>query len=177
MNAASDQTLCKKYPRIFKDRYAPMNQTAMCWGFDCGDGWYNIIDAMCDNIQSHINWTRERRVSALIFNRALNRACDGDYSSYNRLSKWQQTQIDEEISMPEPQLKTVPDACPQVVATQVKEKFGTLNFYYDGGDDVIDGIVRMAESMSAVTCEVCGNRGERNDESWIRTLCSTHAES
>jgi len=117
------------------------------------------------------------RLRALKYNRALNRACSGDYSSYNRLSKWEQRWIDEEISMPEPQLKTVPDACPQMVATQVKEKFGTLNFYYCGGDDVVAGIVLMAESMSAVTCEVCGNRGQRNDESWIHTLCSTHAES
>jgi hypothetical protein len=34
----------------------------------------------------------------------------------------------------------------------------------------------MAESMSAVTCEVCGNRGERKEGGWIHTLCSTHAE-
>jgi hypothetical protein len=117
------------------------------------------------------------RLQVLRYNRALNRACDGDYSSYNRLSKWEQRQIDEEISMPEPQLKEVPVACPQVVATQVKEKFGTLNFYYYGGDDVIYGIVRMAESMSAVTCEVCGNSGNISDTSWIRTLCQKHQTS
>jgi hypothetical protein len=27
---------------------------------------------------------------------------------------------------------------PQVIATQVKEKFGTLNFYFEGGDDYIE---------------------------------------
>ncbi len=159
------------------NRHAPMTHTAMCWGFDHSDGWYNIIDMMCANIQSHINWTRSVRLQVLRYNRALNRACDGDYSSYNRLSKWEQRQIDEEISMPEPQLKEVPVACPQVVATQVKEKFGTLNFYYYGGDDVIYGIVRMAESMSAVTCEVCGNSGNISDTSWIRTLCQKHQTS
>jgi hypothetical protein len=25
----------------------------MCWGFDCGDGWYNIIDSLCQKIQDH----------------------------------------------------------------------------------------------------------------------------
>jgi hypothetical protein len=177
MKLELDAQLCKKYPKIFMNRHAPMTHTAMCWGFDHSDGWYNIIDMMCANIQSHINWTRNRRVHALIFNRALNRACDGDYSSYNRLSKWEQRWIDEEMSMPEPQLKTVPVACPQVVATQVKEKFGTLNFYYYGGDDVVEGIVRMAESMSAVTCEVCGNSGNISDTGWIRTLCQKHQTS
>ena len=46
------------------------------------------------------------------------------------------------------------------MADQVKEKFGTLRFYYTGGDDRIDGMVRMAESMSAVTCETCGAPGK-----------------
>jgi hypothetical protein len=63
---------------------------------------------------------------------------------------------------------------PQVVATQVKEKFGTLRFYYSGGDDVIDGMVRMAESWSAVACEECGAPGTQNSRGWIKTLCKTH---
>jgi hypothetical protein len=62
----------------------------------------------------------------------------------------------------------------QVVATQVKEKFGTLRFYYNGGDDVIDGMVRMAESWSAVACEECGAPGTQNSRGWIKTLCETH---
>ena len=34
-----DKQLCEKYPKIFKDRYAPMTETCMCWGFDIGDGF------------------------------------------------------------------------------------------------------------------------------------------
>jgi hypothetical protein len=65
---------------------------------------------------------------------------------------------------------------PPVTVVQVKEKFGTLRFYYDGGDDKIDGMVRMAESMSAVTCEKCGKPGGSTDGGWIRTLCDEHRE-
>lgn len=54
-----DKALCEKYPKIFKMRNASMSETAMCWGFDCGDGWYGIIDAACSNIQSHIKWKRK----------------------------------------------------------------------------------------------------------------------
>ena len=176
MKLELDAKLCKKYPKIFKNRYAPMTQTAMCWGFDHDDGWYNIIDMMCDNIQSHIDWTRTCRLHSLRYNRALIRACSGDYSNYNRLSLWEQRSITEEISMPEPQLKPVPEACLQVVAVQVKEKFGTLNFYYSGGDDVIDGIVRMAESISAVMCEKCGAPAETHGSGWVRTLCEKHRQ-
>jgi hypothetical protein len=44
----------------------------------------------------------------------------------------------------------------QVVVAQVKEKFGGLRFYYDGGDEYVDGLVSMAEMWAERTCEVCG---------------------
>lgn len=62
---------------------------------------------------------------------------------------------------------------PQVVANQVKEKFGYLNFYFNGGDKYIDGMVSLAESMSQNICERCGaieNVG-RTKGPWIFTIC------
>jgi hypothetical protein len=177
MSPKKDEYLCGTYPKIFRDRHAPMTHTAMCWGFEHGDGWFNIIDKMCSNIQHHIDHTRQARHDALIYNRALSRAIAGDFSTYNRLSKWKQRWIDDALNDPEPQLKTVPEACPQVIATQVKEKFGTLRFYYSGGDDVVSGIERMAESMSAVTCETCGAPGTQNTQGWIKTLCESHRKN
>jgi len=59
----------------------------------------------------------------------------------------------------------------QVVATQVKEKFGTLRFYYGGGDEVVEGMVSIAESLTCRTCECCGCPGSRRGGSWIKTLC------
>lgn len=54
---------------------------------------------------------------------------------------------------------------------QIKEKYGTLRLYHDGGDSYCDGVVDMAEAMSAVTCEQCGAPGKPNDGGWISTLC------
>lgn len=122
-----DKLLCKKYPKIFANRHKPMNETAMCWGFECSNGWFNIIDKLCFNIQSHIDW--------------MNR--NGE-------------------------------VVPQVVAEQVKEKFGGLRFYYQGGDDRVDGMVRMAESMSEVICEECGSQGKQRHDGWVKTLCDYH---
>ncbi len=62
----------------------------------------------------------------------------------------------------------------QVTVNQIKEKFGGLRFYYSGGDDVIDGMVRMAESWAAHSCEECGAPGKSREGGWIRTLCDTH---
>ena len=42
MRKELDEKLCEKYPLIFKNRHADMTETAMCWGFECGDGWFNI---------------------------------------------------------------------------------------------------------------------------------------
>lgn len=63
---------------------------------------------------------------------------------------------------------------PQVVVAQIKEKFGGLRFYYDGGDDEISGMVRMAESWAAHTCEECGKPGVSRNGGWIKTLCDEH---
>jgi hypothetical protein len=59
----------------------------------------------------------------------------------------------------------------QAVAAQVKEKFGGLRFYIDGGDDVTDGMVRMAEHMSYCICEDCGNKATVRTRGYIRSLC------
>ena len=133
MREELDKQLCEKYPKIFRDRYAPMTETCMCWGLEVGDGWYQIIDSLCNQIQHHVDWKQEQK------------------EKYGR-----------------------GDGCSQVVADQVKEKFGGLRFYYHGGDDVVDGMVRMAESWAAHTCEVCGNVGSTRGGGWIRTLCNEH---
>jgi hypothetical protein len=106
-----------------------MTETAMCWGFECGDGWFNIINQLCSNIQHRIDWKNKK----------------------------------EEV-------------VPQVVAAQVKEKFGTLRFYYDGGDDYIHGLTSMAEAMSGVTCETCGKPGKFRGKGWYYTACDEHTK-
>jgi hypothetical protein len=66
------------------------------------------------------------------------------------------------------------EVVPQVTVAQIKEKFGGLRFYYDGGDEHINGMVRMAEAWADASCEECGSPGKRRDGGWIKTLCDTH---
>jgi hypothetical protein len=113
------------------NRNKDMQETCMCWGFECGDGWFQILDSLMGNIQNHIDWN--------------NKNFEKGYTQYKYV--------------------------PQVTLDQVKEKFGTLRFYYTGGDDYISGLVSMAESMSAVTCESCGHPGEQTRGGWIKTNC------
>lgn len=62
----------------------------------------------------------------------------------------------------------------QVVVAQIKEKFGGLRFYYDGGDDRVYGMVRMAEAWASHSCETCGAPGTSRSGGWIKTLCDQH---
>jgi len=174
MSPEIDNILCEKYPKIFKS----LTKT---WGFEHSDGWFNIIDQLCSNIQIHINWSRQKRSRSLRFNRALKRAIAGDRTSITNFyfdkrevpaNHWMGDRINQQIS--DAAYREVPEVVQQVVADQVKEKFGTLRFYYTGGDEYVAGLVAMAESMSGVTCEMCGTLGKRQSGRWIKTLCEQH---
>lgn len=186
MREELDKLLCERYPKIFRDRYAAPSQTCMYWGIDCGDGWFDLLDTLCHTIQSHIDHTRRQRTRDLRFNRALGRALQGDttrlmaYFGYragdgDKAREWAKKRVAEVMAGPEPQAKIPKVACPQVVAAQVKEKFGTLRFYYDGGDDFVYGAVAVAETMSGMLCEDCGAPGVLRPGRWVRTLCNHHA--
>lgn len=55
MKGELQEKLYKKYPKIFKQKDLSMQQTCMCWGIECGGGWYFIIDRLCDCIQKYID--------------------------------------------------------------------------------------------------------------------------
>lgn len=59
----------------------------------------------------------------------------------------------------------------QVVALQVKEKFGGLRFYTAGNDEYVNGLISMAEAMSYQICERCSNPGKVGGKGWITTMC------
>lgn len=73
-----------------------------------------------------------------------------------------------------PYKQKIPKEVTPVKVAQIKEKFGGLRFYYDGGDDTIDGMVRMAEVWASCSCEECGKPGKSRDGGWIKTLCDEH---
>lgn len=181
MSPELDEMLVVKYPKIFGNRFGDMSTTLMCWGFSHGDGWYNIIDMLCANIQGHIDWTRKQRAIDLRYNRALKRSTKENYEPLVKFFAGKRTPTDWDVKKAaevfediEPQCRIVRKACPQVVAVQVKEKFGTLRFYYDGGDEYVRALVSMAESMSSCMCEECGAPGTTGGTGWIKTLCETH---
>lgn len=120
--------LIEKYPKIFKtdNQYTSFAQ----FGFECGDGWYNILDTLCNHIQTHIDNSLKLGITI-----------------------------------------------EQVQISQVKEKFGGLRFYYDGGDKIIQNYVNFTEQLSEQICELSGEPGTiRNLHGRIRCLSDTEYE-
>jgi len=60
---------------------------------------------------------------------------------------------------------------------QVKEKFGSLRFYIQGGNDAVRERIAQAEYSASKTCEVCGEPGHLRPGGYWRTLCDKHFES
>lgn len=173
MSPELDKKLCEKYPKIFRDRKDSIRETGMAWGFSHGDGWYDIIDSLCE-------------------------AATYTYETATKVDKkdGQRLGLEKRKYNGKYYLKAKP---PQMIADQVKEKFGILRFYYhlefdpvlielnksgkypqikeivDRYSNYFDGIIHYAEVLSGRTCEVSGKRGELhvtggNRRRWYRTL-------
>jgi len=135
MNKTLDDYLCKKYPRIFVERKKTPFESTMGRGFENGNGWFPLIDSLCDRIQEHI---------------------DGHNECINT----------------EPLIE-------QAVFLQVKEKFGGLRIYFQGGDEYCAGLIRMTETLSYHFCEICGMAGYLNvghTKGCIQSVCKECAK-
>ena len=67
---------------------------------------------------------------------------------------------------------------PNYRVVQIKEKFGTLRFYFDSSldnlvKDIMNDCVAAAQYASSYTCEYCGSRltAKLREGGWVKTLC------
>ena len=166
MSPELEQKLIKKYPVIFKDAGKSEMESCMAFGCECNDGWYDIIDSLCEAMTNTFTTSVD---------------INGVYHVF---------------------------PAPQIVADQIKEKFGTLRFYYHMeypkeytelydkylADDVnrrklqewsdryyqfFNGIEHYAEILSSRTCEVTGKPGKmhRTTGGWYKTLNEEYAKT
>jgi len=167
-----EQKLFAKYPKIFRDANKSPQESCMAFGLEVGDGWYNLIDVLCE---------------ALTY--TYTTAIEVDEEDGKRLGIKPYSYKDGEIRY---FFNVKP---PQVVADQVKEKFGTLRFYhhleYDESNtslvetkkysdletinkryaDYFDGIIHFADIASGHTCEVTGSEGQMHSrKGWFKVL-------
>lgn len=167
MNKTLDEALVRDFPEIFKDRHGNVQTTAMCWGFECGDGWEPLIRAGCDQLMQRLSSLRS---GAATIKKMLEVE---DKSGWNG---WEKTTYTEEhLAKKEAAIVEEMNALP--IAVQVKEKFGGLRFYVHGANDEQYAIISSMEHMSQYVCEECGTmKGSMlYSMGWYKTLCPDHA--
>lgn len=42
-----ERRLVEKYPKLFGDYGAPPDKSLLAFGFECGDGWFDLLDTLC----------------------------------------------------------------------------------------------------------------------------------
>ena len=167
MNRHYDRYLVRKYAPLYRDRYSDMRTTAMCWGFEVGDGWFNIINNLSYLLCYEWLTTKKdyERIAGRIGELKYPTLDAGDYNPII---------TDEMVALAHLKMKDAEYKVP--VATQVKEKYGTLRFYIHGGTDEQYALIDFAEGMSGTTCEVCGKPGKQSRGGWITTRCNEHRD-
>ena len=158
MNKELQQKLYDKYPLIFAEKDLPMDQTCMCWGIDCGDGWYELLDALCSEL------TNLHHNTGLIV-----KACQVK-EKFGTLRFYTNRFVDDKM------VKMI-DGDWHLVAYRDADgkliKYTKPQLCDDGRDHgVADGAINMAESMSSITCELCGaSRAKLRGGGWLVTWC------
>lgn len=51
--------LFEKYPKLFKQKDLTVQQSCMPWGICTGNGWYNLLEGLCEEINQYLEWRKE----------------------------------------------------------------------------------------------------------------------
>lgn len=144
-----------QYPKLFEP---PAGRNRGC-GIECGDGWFVIIDSVCEVL--YADYENHKRV--LTFHKA-------QLNSLNT-SAHHTAEIKEHIATSEQLIAEAEAKIPQFL--QIKEKFGTLTVYVSQRTPEIQKVLSLAASVSARVCETCGRTDDvqRYNTNWIKVLC------
>jgi hypothetical protein len=165
--------LQERYKVLFEHKLDSKEPFAL-FGFECGEGWYNIIKNACHTICMLYDWECNRlemlrkssnNIAGIVERR---KAFDPDITEDKV-----KTEIEESIQNTLIQIQIHKSKLPRII--QIKEKLGTLRIYLDNSISEFRHVMHYAELMSAVTCEKCGNAGKTYRIGWHQTLCREHA--
>jgi len=57
MNKELEKRLIAQFPAFFRDMYGSPQTTCMADGCTCGDGWFQLIEGVCSDIQKELEQT------------------------------------------------------------------------------------------------------------------------
>ena len=129
--------LFEKYPKFFENKNKGWSQTRICDGIICGDGWYSLIDNLCDYItrtvknNNHLFPARpiafqiKEKYGGLRFyiDWVKNEKCKSNVSDENK--SYYQNQISGAISFTEYLSDTICEVCGKPGKNQTIERWST----------------------------------------------------
>lgn len=148
MNGANTKRLLRRFPFLYRHY----------WGFDVGDGWFNLIWDLSLAIEKELNLS-PYQIKKQMFVEWLERRWRDILAIFNiNPSKW---------AWHSPRM---------FYATQIKEKLGTLSYYASNTNSKVVDLTIKALDISGTICEECGRPGKIIDADWIYTACPEHTK-
>jgi hypothetical protein len=137
--------LCKKHPSIFREVGGSPTETCMAWGIECGNGWHDLIDALCTEIDAVVKHTNE-----LYPHLKFAVVAAQVKEKYGGLRFYVDFIHDHELLEDEDAMKKI--------TSRINE---------------INGMIRIIESLSRKTCEECGDKCELDTVNiFPRAICN-----
>ena len=143
MNKKLQQKLFRKYPLIFQDRSKGLDKSRMREGICCGDGWYSLIDDVCEQLQF-----LGKRFGVLVTFFQVKEKLAGLRLYINT------PEYNSDFGCRRPCLR---------LSLQQKKTV----------QKIIHRIVHYGECQSYIRCEDCGDyrHGSKQNGSWLYALC------
>lgn len=152
MTEELEKTLFDKYEPLFKDMAAP----CMCWGIECSDGWYHLIDALCGRLME----IREKYDATCVFDQVKEKY--GTIRAYHHVEfgpRW-----NEDRTMLDGKSEIEKETLGWIGAGTMPAREGVVR--------LIDEALYVCDFMSHRVCENCGATGATPTETgWVVTLC------
>ncbi|MHB9118957.1 MAG: hypothetical protein ACYC2R_11880 [Burkholderiales bacterium] len=48
------EKLYAAFPRLYRGRHNSLYESSMCWGFECGDGWYPLLYDLSSELSNYL---------------------------------------------------------------------------------------------------------------------------
>lgn len=59
MRRELDEKLTKSFPNLYRDRFSSILTSCLPWGYECNDGWYNILFEASEKLEKIIIQLKE----------------------------------------------------------------------------------------------------------------------
>jgi hypothetical protein len=161
MSPELEHKLIEKYPKLFKNVNKSPKETLICFGAECGDGWFDILDNLCGFIthlqkcHSYFLMTKEDKCINFYCPDVVFDQIKEKYGTLRVYWHFDSSYYDE-------------------LALQLKDT-KKLDECISRYSDTVENAIEFSEYLSSKTCEITGKPGKLYSQGWCVTLCKEEA--